>query len=868
MEERGVPDPTVDAGSGATPAPPARSAGPSLFKLRLGATDAGPSLTAAAADAPQPGGSTGNGARIVPSAAAATPTSPAAPMPSFTAILGASASPAAREDDWEEFPAVVHQDDAREYKSDSNFQAMIEALASQITDGDDAAAPKARGTVGAREPRGGMSPSAAASTTPSVSSPKTLSRGDAKRAAKAATKPSPAPSPAPVAASSTVTGSVATAATPAPATPAPAPPAPTAASPELAPAASNVSAAVALDVPADPPIRMVDVPVIVEASPVLSASGEVRAILPTLSGSHRVVDRISGSTEHEIIVPRPVAPSLSQPQLLPKIEPKPGAPRPTKPVDFHSLLKESGMSAPRTAPRRQRHPFRVLFKLLIVVGLIGGGLYYAKLRFLDAKWKPELKKIADDVSSRRGLEWDHAIDLVVLPPDEYALHLASSMLGVSSAQSTALGAEWRAMGLTDGSVDLGAIGWAAMADQPAFYEPADETIYELDGLTPALREVALSRAMTNALLDQHVHWGRTLVSATGVEADPAVRLGVRALYDGDAMSIRSQTTATMSLADPSVLTDVSTELAKMRLNAAPFAEGASPYAVAITGMPGAAARWMFTDQLTPNALNRDKVEELAVSSDAAIFDGVRGRSAAVDNPPSDAVPVPAAATTLAPGATAAPTTVAPAPTTTVALDSATVASAVPTTLPTKAAPGATARGMIFWYYVLAGRLDSAVAWDAALRWQGDGTVFSATSAGKCVDSVVVTKDLGDQQVLLAALTSLAAAGPVASAATVSAMNDTAIAVHSCDPGPSADTFSNDQIPLFGDAPDELLVASAMLSEGLPSTEVARQCVIRTVRTNGLPPLLQSTSVDRSLTEAKMNKGTVEVTALIDACANQ
>lgn len=822
--------------------PPVRPSGSPLFKLRLGATDAAPSLAGGAAASPDVGGTT---------------SSTQAPMPTILprrASVEEPLAPVVRADGWEEFPAAVHEDEAREYKSDSDFQSLIEQLANQIAENEGGSVRPRSNPTGA--------PTTKPSSPPAV---KPMSRGEAKRAAKSTSTPAPTPAPlvapAPVPVAASVASSVATSVASV-SNVAVAEIAAEAAAPVDAP--QHTLSEGSLDIADAAPAGPVEVPAIVEAVPGAPASGRVPVVKPMLEPVKRVVDRISASTEHEVIVPRPTVPALAAPALLPKIEAKPGAPRPTSPVDFHALLKDSNLRSSPSKLRKKRHPFRVLFKLVLVLGILGAGGYYAKLRFLDTKWKDGLKEIADDVSARRGLEWNHAVDVIALPADEYALRLASSMIGVANAESSALSGEWRAMGLTEGSVDLVAIGTAATADQPAFYDPIEQAIYEVDGLSPTLHEIALSRAMTNALLDQQVHWGRLLVSSTGAKADPSIRLGVRALFDGDALSIRAQTTAS-ALNDPSLAATVSDEIAGMRIAAAPTSRGASSYGVALASSAGAAARWLFTDELTPEPLNRDRAEAIEVSSDAAIFDGVRGRAAVAQNPASAATPATAPATT----SISTPAATTPPPVTTVLVgETLPTTPAAATTLPTIAASGSTSRGMIYWYYALAGRIDADVAWDAALRWQGDGTAVTTTADGQCVDSVLVTKDVADRDVLLSALSAWAALAPAAAGSTASAMNDTAIGVHSCDPGPTADTLVNELIPLFGHAPQELLVANSLRGVGLPGTEPARTCVISTIRATGAPALLLSSSVDRSLTEATVNDKSPEVSALIDTCATR
>ena len=166
-----------------------------------------------------------------------------------------------------------------------------------------------------------------------------------------------------------------------------------------------------------------------------------------------------------------------------------------------------------------------------MLGLIGGAAYIGKTYFLDKRWPDDVRPIAEDVAEQRGLEWERAVPVEALPAGQYALRLAESMLGVTAADTAALSVEWRAMGLAEGSIDLAAIGSAALAEQPAFYDPASETVYIIEGLSTDLREIVLTRALGNALLDQHFDWGTTIATASG----ESVRLGVRALFDGDAL---------------------------------------------------------------------------------------------------------------------------------------------------------------------------------------------------------------------------------------------------------------------------------------------------------------------------------------------
>ena len=59
------------------------------------------------------------------------------------------------------------------------------------------------------------------------------------------------------------------------------------------------------------------------------------------------------------------------------------------------------------------------------------------------------------------------------------------------------------------------------------------------------------------------------------------------------------------------------------------------------------------------------------------------------------------------------------------------------------------QGMMFWYYVLASRIDDGQAWAAATRWMGDSTVTSTEANAQCVDSKIAAADADGAAVLLA-----------------------------------------------------------------------------------------------------------------------
>ena len=151
--------------------------------------------------------------------------------------------------------------------------------------------------------------------------------------------------------------------------------------------------------------------------------------------------------------------------------------------------------------------------------------------------------------------------------------------------------------------------------------------------------------------------------------------------------------------------------------------------------------------------------------------------------------------------------------------------------PTTASPAGT-QGMMFWYYVLASRIDDRVAWSAATRWTGDTLATSAGSAAACVDATVSAADADGAAVLLAALQTWAAAAPAESTTTVTPAEGNQVAVRACDPGAAVTAVIPVKVPVaFGAAAVErALVQAADSAAG--GTKVNAACLIAAARGRG------------------------------------
>jgi hypothetical protein len=138
-----------------------------------------------------------------------------------------------------------------------------------------------------------------------------------------------------------------------------------------------------------------------------------------------------------------------------------------------------------------------------------------------------------------------------------------------------------------------------------------------------------------------------------------------------------------------------------------------------------------------------------------------------------------------------------------------------------------ARGMLFWYHALAGRVDDDVAWRVALAWQDDETTTAATSAATCTDAVVEFA-AASADLVNVAFTAWAAAAPAASntKVTVGAVDGGRIpvTVSACDP---AKVPTNDgQFSLsLGGAPLRAEQFAELRTADAPPTEIVAACIV-------------------------------------------
>jgi hypothetical protein len=244
------------------------------------------------------------------------------------------------------------------------------------------------------------------------------------------------------------------------------------------------------------------------------------------------------------------------------------------------------------------------------------------------------------------------------------------------------------------------------------------------------------------------------------EAPPAIVRGTRAFYDADALATAVELTTTAERTN--IVTQIFGLYGTYQIAASP-----SPFATAVSGRLGLALRPYFESVATTE---RDTMETGARISDGQVLDIRRLISGAVE------------------------------------------------------APNGESRGMLYWYHVLAGRIDEDTAWRAALAWQDDQVSVVERPAGPCVVAYVQV-DPASLESVTAAFQAWAAAAPAVSGTTVTPAPDGSVMqlqINSCDPGPGVPTNAGRGYLALGGAPlraeqyHQLVVAQPTL----PPTQAA------------------------------------------------
>ena len=373
-------------------------------------------------------------------------------------------------------------------------------------------------------------------------------------------------------------------------------------------------------VPVDPPVEYLTRP-ISEQIPVVAVSTAPTA--PAVSGIEAELNRLAFVPDVDE-VPGPVVvpaiayseqressavPILSQHDLYKARNAAPVSPGRLNHVDVSTTFIP-------VARKKKRNVFARLATFLVFIALLGGAAYAGKYYFLDKRWEGDIKVLANDVETARGLSFDHALAVNTLPVTDYASKLVSSSLAPSTDEMALEAGMWRAVGILDGALNLGQIGMAALPNSPAFYDPASDTIFVAEGLPDELYRFAMHRALTLALLDQKFDW-----SARAQDASPSVARGIKGYYDGDAIAVA------LGMTTPTEQADIFKQTLGLFVDYS-IAASPSPFASTVASRLGVAL-WPYFDATIDE--DRAMQEKDAAPSDGQLLDLRRLTSGAAES---------------------------------------------------------------------------------------------------------------------------------------------------------------------------------------------------------------------------------------------
>ncbi|MCU1389067.1 MAG: hypothetical protein JWL72_2405 [Ilumatobacteraceae bacterium] len=428
---------------------------------------------------------------------------------------------------------------------------------------------------------------------------------------------------------------------------------------------------------------------------------------------------------------------------------------------------------------RHRHPFRTLFRFVLVVGLLGGAGYAGWYKFIrkNVVWAEDVRSSAAFVEHAVNGHFAQTVPVVTLPVPEYEVELGVNALSRLDPTNEALDLlNFRAVGLLTGAPSAAAVGHVLAPSTTAFYDGRTASIYRLDGVTSTF-QTGLLRALTVAIVDQHVHFTRTMNTLS-----PSQRMGFWAMIDGVAAEVVAAKRGT----DPTLVAGEATDL-QARLDAAGVDQGDIPWY--LSGIVGATD---VADARTGAASSTGLLQGLVPpSNDAVFFD---------------------------PAQSTAPSAAAPAP---------------------GAPPSGEVLGMEFWYDAMVPTLGLDAARSAALLWTGDDSSTSMVNGQACIRSTIFTATVETEAMLAHVLHDWVATRPASSAATVQPATDgtASVLLSMCEPTEGEQAAPSGSIVdmhvFFQRSATERAVLKRVSELAQPGATVSPACVVAATRNGAI-----------------------------------
>jgi hypothetical protein len=382
----------------------------------------------------------------------------------------------------------------------------------------------------------------------------------------------------------------------------------------------------------------------------------------------------------------------------------------------------------------------------LVVVAMATALLLGEGRGHPSDWDPQVADIVTFVQAERGLDFEHPVEVVFVPEEEFADSMATDVSELAEEdleQVRSSEAQLRAFGLIDGSVDLvDSTNEIRSSGTLAYYSPEEEKVYVRGTeVTPAV-EATLAHELVHVLQDQHFD----LREMEAGSPDPGA---VRSVIEGDADRISYAYVAQLPAADQQALqVESQGDYEDSGLDTMPdalVAASAAPYALGLPAVGVLAARG--------GNFEVNQVFLKPPTADVQILDPRRMGEEAPR--PVELPEVPEGATVLASDET---------------------------------------MGALFWDIVLARRLGLHQGLAFADSWDGDTSVTFETPDGRtCTASAIRATDVEAATAMLSILQAWLAAGSQPLDDTTYARMDSTdeVELGVCDPGADATVTGED-----------------------------------------------------------------------------
>ena len=154
------------------------------------------------------------------------------------------------------------------------------------------------------------------------------------------------------------------------------------------------------------------------------------------------------------------------------------------------------------AARRSGRGIMLLFTLVVLGGLVAAGIVFGRPYLFPEDWDATTQPFAETIEDVSGVEFVEPLVVTAEPSSQYLTRMTTQLTGDWPAEQ----AEWRALGLLNGTVTEEVVSDLLVGWQDALYSTDDGQVYHDAAAVGDSLDVELTLAMATASLDQQFGW--------------------------------------------------------------------------------------------------------------------------------------------------------------------------------------------------------------------------------------------------------------------------------------------------------------------------------------------------------------------------